>query len=280
MEIPFIKIENAGNDYIYVRESSISRLKSGPGALARRISDRNKGVGSDGLIVVDILDVGSASIRVFNRDGSEAKLCGNGLRGTVLFLRKTQKSRGRHFKIFTRWGEYDLDLIKSGKDHIETGLHLGQPSFASDDIGYAGEEKNCMGISYSKGDTNRTLYCVAMPNPHAVILVDNFDFDWQKEGMEIEKSSIFKDGINVMFARVDSRKKITVCPWERGSGVTLACGSGAAAVTVVSGMLGYTDKKIVVAMPGGSLKTSWDMGENEIYQSGPSRIACTGFYQI
>ncbi|MEE9553124.1 MAG: diaminopimelate epimerase [candidate division Zixibacteria bacterium] len=279
MEIPFIKIDNAGNDYIYVRKESVSRLRKGLNMLARRISDRNKGVGSDGLIVVDIMDSSSAGIRVFNRDGSEAKLCGNGLRGTILFIRKTTKGRKRHYKITTGWGEYDLDLIKSGSDNIESGVFLGQPSFAADDIGYLGDEKNCMGISLTSGGRKRTLYCIAMPNPHAVIFVDNLDFSWQKEGMEIEKKPVFKDGINVMFARVDSGRKVTVMPWERGSGATLACGSGAAAVTVVSRMLGLTNKKIVVAMSGGNIKTRWEMGDG-IYQTGPSRIAFTGLFQI
>ncbi len=278
MKIPFIKIDNAGNSYVYIRKESLVRSKIGSGALARRISDRNKGIGSDGLIVVEIKEPGTARITVFNRDGSEAKLCGNGLRGTVLFMRETSKSRNRRFEIATRWRDYDLDLIRSGQEWIESGLRLGQPSFAAVDIGYTGEGKSCMGLEFTWSQGKSSLYCVAMPNPHAVIFVDNFHFDWQKGGMEIEKSPLFKGGINVMFCRVDSRKKISVYPWERGSGATLSCGSGAAAAAVAAGMLGYIDKKAIVVMPGGSLNTSWDIGENEVYQSGPSRIVCTGFY--
>lgn len=279
MDIPFIKIDNAGNDYTYVRRESVSRLKMSLNAFARRISHRNKGVGSDGLIVVDIIDSGSAGIGIFNSDGSVAKLCCNGLRGTVLFIRKTLKKNRRRYKISTKWGEYDLELLKAGSDSAQTGLLMEGPSFEAGDIGYRGNARHCMGIRLRVGRKSRTLYCVAMPNPHAVIFVDNFDYNWQKEGMEIEKSLDFKGGINVMFAQVESKKKIAVMPWERGSGATRSCGSGAAAVTVVSRMLGLSDKNIVVAMPGGNLRTRWNIGE-KIYQSGPSRIAFAGFYKI
>jgi len=280
MEIPFIKIDNAGNDYIYVRRGSISRSKLSPGALARLISDRNRGVGSDGLIEVDIIDSGSAEIRIFNSDGSEAELCGNGLRGAVLYLRRITGSKRRHFAISTKWKEYELDLIKSNLSAAVVGAKMGNPSFDHRDIGCTGESANCMGISLLAGEKERILYCLAMPNPFAIIFVDNFDFDWQKEGMEIENNSIFKNRINVMFTRVDSKNRVSVMPWERGSGATRACGSGAAAVTVISRMLGYTNSNIVVNMPGGHLRTRWDIGQNEIYQSGPSRIAFTGLFQI
>jgi len=279
MEIPFIKIDNAGNDYIYVRKESISRYRSGSRVLARRISDRYGGVGSDGLIIVDIIDSGTAGIRIYNKDGSEAELCGNGLRGVVLFLKREIKSGRRSFAISTAWDDYSAELIKSEFGEATIGAILGGPSFDPRDIGYKGNSRNCMGIRMTANGKKRILFCLALPNPQAVIFVDNFDFDWQKEGMEIERNLIFRRGINVMFARVDSKKRIAVKPWERGSGATRACGSGAAAVTVVARMLGHVHDDVTIAMPGGNLRTSWKIGENEIYQSGPSRIAFTGIFR-
>jgi len=172
-----------------------------------------------------------------------------------------------------------LEVIKSDSLTAVVGAFLGKPSFDPRDIGYAGGGSNCMGIPVFAGGNERILYCVAMPNPQAVIFVDNFDFDWQKEGMELENAPIFKNKINVMFTRVHSKNRVDVRPWERGSGATRACGSGAAAVTVISRMLGYTDTDINVAMPGGDLRTRWDIGENEIYQSGLSRVAFTGIFR-
>jgi diaminopimelate epimerase len=280
MNIPFIKIDNAGNDYVYISQDSISRLKTSIGSLARRISDRNRGVGADGLIVVDILDPGSAFMRIFNSDGSESELCGNGLRGVALFLRKTEKSRRRQFSVATRWREYRLDLIKSDQSSILIGTSLGSPSFAAKDIGFAEGGKHGLGIRLQAGENERELYCLAMPSPHAVIFVDNLGFNWQEEGREIENSPLFKNRVNVMFARVDSRRSVTVLPWERGSEATLACGSGAGAVCVISHLLGKTGSSISVRMPGGILKTKWDLSENEIFQAGSSRVAFTGQFQF
>lgn len=279
MEIPFIKISNAGNDYVYVSEKSVARARSSLSSLARRISDRNSGVGSDGLIVVDIIDSGTAMIRIFNRDGSEAELCGNGLRGTVLYLKKTTGSRIQRFVISTRWDDYKLRLVKSDSISAVIEAELGAPSFEAANIGYLYDSANCLGITIVPLEKERVLYCVAMPNPQAVIFVDNFDFNWQEEGMRIENNPIFKNKINVMFTRVDSKNKISVMPWERGSGATGACGSGAAAATVISSLMGFTGNEVKVSMPGGDLRTRWKIDENKIYQSGPSRIVFTGLFQ-
>lgn len=280
MIIPFIKIDNAGNDYVYIRGDSISRRNINIKSLARQISDRNRGVGADGLIVVDILDRGSAFMRIFNSDGSESELCANGMRGVVLYLRKTQKSKRRRYSVATRWREYELDLVKSDKSSILVGTFLGSPSFSAKDIGFGGEGKQCLGFRLKARRKERELYCLALPSPHAVIFVDNFGFSWQEEGREIENSPLFSNRINVMFARVDSRRSVTVLPWERGSGATLACGSGAAAVCVISHLLGKTGSNIGVRMPGGVLNTKWDLSENQIYQTGSSRVAFTGLFQF
>jgi len=279
MEIPFIKIDNAGNDYVYIDRRSISRLKTSLPALARLISARHSGVGSDGMIIVEIIDSGSARIRIFNSDGSEAELCGNGLRGAALFMMKSFRGR-RAFSISTEWEDYRLELLNTKSDSAEIGVNLGSPSFEPSDIGILGRKGTTLGIKLGKEFGDTIAYCMAMPNPHAVIFVDNFDFDWQKEGAKIERARLFRNRINVMFARIDTRKKATVLPWERGSGATMACGSGSAAVCIVSRMLGYTENRIIVAMPGGKLVNRWDIETNEVYQSGPSRVAFSGFFKI
>jgi diaminopimelate epimerase len=280
MKIPFIKIQNAGNDYIYVEKKYISRLKMRIPSLARHISDRNRGVGSDGLIILEAIGRESTFMRIYNSDGSEAELCGNGLRGVALFLMRALKMRARKFTVSTRWNDYRAKTVSFSGDAAVIEISLGGPSFDARAIGYLKDEGICMGIPVSVGGRERDLYCVAMPNPFAVIFVDNFDFDWQKEGSGIENSPMFRKRINVMFTKIDSRRRLTVMPWERGSGATLSCGSGAAAAVAVSGLLGYTGGKVSVIMPGGTLKTSWNIEENEIYQEGPSRIAFTGSFRV
>ena len=280
MKIPFIKIQNAGNDYVYVENKYISRLKMRIPSLARLISDRNRGVGSDGLIIVDKQNTNLAFMRTYNSDGSEAELCGNGLRGVALFLKTVLKSRARKFTVSTRWNDYRVEVVNLSGETAVIQVFLDGPLFDARAIGFSKDESICMGVPVSVGEYQRDLYCVAMPNPFAVIFVDNFNFDWQKEGSGIENSPLFKNRINVMFTRIDSRSRLTVMPWERGSGATLACGSGAAAAVAVSGLLGYAGGKVSVMMPGGTLKTSWNIENNEICQEGPSRIAFTGSYRV
>jgi len=278
MKIPFIKIDNAGNDYIYVSARTVSRVKSIPD-LARAISDRNSGAGSDGLITVKSINATTAGISIYNSDGSIAELCGNGLRGTVLYLKKEFGRSGRKYSISTKWNEYSVDVIGSKKATAVIGADLGNPLFDADSIGYLGTERNCMRVSVKTSGGIRTAHCIAMPNPHAVIFVDNFDFDWQKEGGEIETNRLFKRGINVMYAKIETKNKITMRPWERGSGATRSCGSGAAAVGVAANLLGLANREVQISMPGGVISTKYDIGENSVYQSGPSRVAFTGIFE-
>jgi diaminopimelate epimerase len=278
VNIPFIKIEGLGNDYIFVDDSVFRGRKMRFPGLARAISHRRFGVGSDGLIIVKKLDSKSASMTIYNSDGSQAEFCGNGLRGTSLYIKSVYKTRGNEFSVFTRWREYRTNIVKNYGGSAMIRASLGAPSFEPKAVGFNGS--NCLGVKVTPARTPRQLYCVAMPNPHAVIFVEDFDFNWQNEGMILEKSPLFKNGVNVMFARIDSPKRISLMPWERGSGPTMACGSGAAAVTVVSNLLEMTKGPITVQMPGGTLLTRWDIAENQIYQAGPARIAFSGIYKI
>jgi diaminopimelate epimerase len=276
VEISFIKIEGLGNDYIFVDESAFRRRRVIFASLARSVSHRRYGIGSDGLIVVRKLGPASAFMDIYNADGSRAEFCGNGLRGTALYIKSVYKAGSNEYSIFTRWRKYRIVLATwNGKSGL-VKASIGAPSFDSAEIGFKGS--NCLGIEINPAGTKRVLYCVAMPNPHAVIFVDDFDFDWQKEAKIIEMSPMFKNRINVMYARIDSPKKVTLVPWERGSGATMACGSGAAAVTVISNLLELTKGAVTVRMPGGSLSTRWDIGKNEVYQQGPARISFSGIY--
>ena len=274
MEIPFIKIEGLGNDYIYIdapRRSKISYPR-----LARAISDRHHGVGGDGLIVMTRTGDKSAGMAIYNSDGSIAEFCGNGLRGTALYLKTVYKAAGRHFTIATHWNIYQIELLSSKPARVLA--NLGSPSFAPEDIGFKG--KNCMAVPLTIGDRDFVVFCLAVGNPHTIVFVENYDFDWKTVGAAIENDRMFKNKINVMFTKVVSSDKITVVPWERGAGATQACGSGAAAATVISNVLEYTKRKVRCEMPGGTLITRWNIEENKIYQEGPTRVAFSGIYSF
>lgn len=280
MEIPFIKIQNVGNDYIYIDRKSLFRRRISKSALAKKISHRHLGVGSDGIFIVDKTGPASAFVEMYNSDGSSMKFCGNGARGTALYLRDKYKSRSKLFFVSTSLGEYEISVIKQSGSGLRSRLSIGNPSFDSSVIGYSKKSKNCLGVKIKGIRKSWVIYCVAMPNPHAVIFVDNFDFDWQKEGKAIENNPLFSDRTNVMFTVVESKRRLSLRPWERGAGATLSCGSGAAAATVISGLLGYTGGQVSVKMPGGILKTEWDISENIVYQEGSSEIVCAGIYRF
>jgi diaminopimelate epimerase len=275
VEIPFIKIQGLGNDYIFVDKKSFQGKKVKFPSLARLVSDRNHGIGSDGLIVMERLDADSASMAIYNGDGSQARFCGNGLRGTALYLKTVNREKRKKYFIYTDWNEYQIEFLKVDDKFAIVKADIGAPSFDSRLIGL-NKVKNPLGIEIKTSYGKRLIYCLAMPNPQAVIFVDNFKFDWQNEGRELGKSSIFKNGINVMFTKINSSKRISVMPWERGSGATLACGSGAAAASVISHLLGYTGSNVAISMPGGSLLTRWDINTNRIIQEGPTRIVFSG----
>jgi diaminopimelate epimerase len=278
MNIPFIKIQNAGNDYIYIDKESLSRKRITKPSLAKKICDRHFGVGADGIFVVDKRSSGSAYVQMFNSDGSSMEFCGNGTRGAALYLREKFKSRAKSFYIGTSENEYEVRIIEIFGPGQNSRLKIGNPSFDPAVIGLAKKLKNSLGIELKGALKNRTSYCVAMPNPHAVIFVEDFDFDWRKEGAAIEKTPYFKNKINVMFTRVDSKTRLTVNPGA-GAGATLSCGSGRGGGRNFS-LLGYVKGLVSVCMPGGVLKTSWDISENTVCQEGPSRIVCAGSYRI
>ena len=248
--------------------------------LARKISDRHLGVGADGIFIVEKTGSRSGFVEMYNSDGSAMRFCGNGVRGTALYLKERYKSRSKTFFVLTSYGDYEIRVVKSSGSGMRSRLRIGNPSFDSPVIGYSKKLKNCLGVKIKGEKRKWTVFGVAMPNPHAVIFVDNFDFNWQKEGEAIEHSPFFPDRTNVMFTAVESKRKLIVKPWERGAGATLSCGSGAAAATVISSLLGYTKGRVSVGMPGGILKTEWDISENSVYQEGFSEIVCTGKYRF
>lgn len=280
MNLPFIKIQNVGNDYIYIDKKTLFRRKILKPSLAKKICDRHRGIGADGIFIIEKVSPNSALVEMFNSDGSSMEFCGNGIRGASLYLRDRYGSRSRSFSILTPYSEYDVRAVRWSKSNQISRLRIGNPSFDSAVIGYLKKSKNCLGAKVKVNGGFRIFYGVAMPNPQAVIFVDNFDFDWQKEGSIIEKSPLFKNRINVMFTKVDSKRRLTVRPWERGAGATLSCGSGAAAVSVISGLLGYTRGYVSVSMPGGILKSKWDISENAVNQEGSSEIVCSGLYKF
>jgi len=278
MILPFIKMEGLGNCYIFAEARKAKNINL-PG-LAVSISDLTKGIGADGLIIIDTAKE-PYSMRIFNRDGSEAELCGNGLRQAALFLKRVKFKNRKKFTIITSAGDYWVEIISTKDNRALVKSSLGSPDFRSLAIGL--KKRTDIAFNIKLFRAQKRIFkadCVNQGNPHAVIWVDDFDFDWQKIGHIVSRHSMFRAGINVHFCRVINPRRYQMRIYERGSGATQACGSGAAACLAAGVMRNLLNKSAVAEMPGGRLKLNWNIDTNTMVQEGPVSIICSGDYYI
>lgn len=274
--LPFIKMEGFGNCYVFTEAKHVKKLNLRK--LASAVSDKDKGLGADGLILIDSAKEPFA-MRIFNRDGSESEICGNGLRMAALFLKRTSYPNRKKFTIATSAGEFPARIISAKANKAKVNTAMGSPDFESSEIGIGENQDLAFDIPLMEYDKKQITYdCVSMGNPHAVVFVKSFEFDWPKLARNISDDEMFSQGINVNFLKIINSKRFEVKTYERGSGVTSACGSGAAACLAVGVMRNILHKKAMAMMTGGNLELSWDMSTNTINQTGPASIICYGEY--
>ena len=271
--MPFVKMEGLGNCYVFVGAARLRNYNASKVAI--RFSDVSTGIGADGLIVLDTAK-SPHRMRIFNRDGSEAEMCGNGLRQAALYLKRFKYPAKCHFEISSKAGLFNVDILSVKGNRAQVKAVVGKPIFGAEAIGLYDHKKLAFGMSFKHGARQYIADCVSMGNPHAVITVNNFDFDWQAIGKLISVDKSFKHGINVHFMKIESPAKFQIRNFERGVGPTQACGSGAAACLAVAVMRGLANKKAVAIMPGGKLKLHWDFQTGCIIQTGPASIICQG----
>jgi diaminopimelate epimerase len=276
----FTKLQGSGNDFVLVEADEARRDWS---QLAVAMCDRHFGIGADGLLLVSPSEVADFKMRVFDPDGSEARACGNGLRCLAEYaFRKGRAASQLSVETISGIRRIELQGRGSQLDNIRVGM--GEPKFKASDIPAViepGEKlvdiKSMLGYPVTVEGVELLLNLVSMGNPHAVYFWQRpvADFPLAQLGPEVEHLSIFPDRVNFEVARVVNRKQIEARVWERGVGETLACGSGACAVTVAAQLYGYTGDKVAVKLPGGVLQVTWD-GAGEVFLSGPAKIIFNG----
>jgi diaminopimelate epimerase len=266
----FTKMQGAGNDYIYVncfQETVPPQLA----ALARQMSDRHFGIGADGLILIEPSDVADARMRMFNADGSEAEMCGNGIRCLAKYVYDYGICRRDNLKIETGAGTLSLDLQTDGDRVVRVRVDMGQPIVDAARIPTTLAGPTVVDREIEVGDRNLSVTCVSMGNPHCVIFVDEINDDlvlgW---GPRIETDARFPSRVNVEFVQVATATEVRQRTWERGSGETLACGTGASAVCVAGVLTGRTQRKILNHLLGGDLELEWRESDNRVYMTGPA----------
>jgi diaminopimelate epimerase len=264
----FTKMQGAGNDYIYV--DCVRQLApKDPVALAKTISDRHFGVGGDGLILICPSEVADARMRMFNADGSESEMCGNGVRCVAKFVHDHGIAKKPSLKIETGRGVLSLDLEISAGKVERVRVDMGEPILDAPKIPTTLPGNPPVNV-YLPGH-ELTVTCVSMGNPHCITFV-NYITDGMVLGVgpKVEKDPAFPRRVNVEFVKVNRRDDVTLRVWERGSGETLACGTGACAVCVAGVLTDRTDRKITAHLPGGDLLLEWDEKTNHVFMTGPA----------
>ena len=280
----FIKMHGAGNDYVYVdcfQESVPADLPE----TARRISDRHFGVGGDGLILIRPSDVADARMQMFNADGSEAEMCGNAIRCVAKHVYETGHVRQPNMKIETGNGVLDLELEVAGHRVKRVRVDMGEPILEAARIPtrlpgdpVVNQKLSVAGTALVPGTTFEVT-CVSMGNPHCVIFVERITDEMVLGlGAKIEHDEHFPNRVNVEFVEVIGPDEVRQRTWERGSGETLACGTGASAVCVAGVLAGRTDRKIVNHLLGGDLELEWNQN-NHVYMTGPAAEVFRGQWE-
>jgi len=280
-EFRFTKMHGLGNNYIYVNMFEETLEESKLSEIAIQVSNVHTGIGSDGLILICPSDKAPVKMRIFNNDGSEGKNCGNGLRCVAKYAYEHNLVNETKFMIETLSGLVEAEVhVKDGKVQSVT-VDMGKPKLKKKDIPMAGEENELTinePIEFNGETYNGTA--VSMGNPHIIFYVDNIEESPVTSlGPIVEKDSRFPEGVNVEFVEVVNEQEIHFRVWERGSGVTQACGTGACAAVVASVLNGHTTKgkETIVHLAGGDLIIKWQE-DDRVFMTGPAETICDGTF--
>jgi diaminopimelate epimerase len=275
-KMKFTKMHGIGNDYVYINcfEEKVEK----PEELVKLVSNRHFGVGSDGLVLILPSSKADFRMRMFNPDGSEAQMCGNAIRCVGKYVYDNNMTDKKTISIETLAGIKILEMITDENNKVAmVKVDMGEPILNARGIPvdsdielFVNQPLQILGKEYR-------VTCVSMGNPHAVIYVENVSgFPVEKVGPEIENHPLFPEKINAEFVEVINPKRLKMRVWERGTGETMACGTGACAVLVASSLTGVSERKATVELLGGNLDIEWNERNNRVYMTGPATLVFTG----
>jgi diaminopimelate epimerase len=269
-------MQGIGNDYVYV--DCFDQQVGDPAAIAPAISDRHFGVGGDGLILIMPSAVADVRMRMFNIDGSESQMCGNGVRCLAKYAYDHARSRANPMRVETLAGIRTISLILGPSGQVaQATVDMGEPILDSEKIPVNYPNRRIVDMPIRTASLVLRMTCVSMGNPHAVIFVDDLGaIPLAQLGPQIENNPLFPQRVNVHFVQVLDREHVTMVTWERGSGATLACGTGASAVCVAGVLTARTARSVTARLPGGELSLEWRESDNHVYMTGPAVEVFTG----
>lgn len=272
----FTKMQGLGNDYVYV--NCFREKIENPSELAKKISDRHFGVGSDGLIMINPSDVADFEMEMYNADGSRGEMCGNGIRCVAKYVYDYGLTDKTSISVETLGGIKYLDLtVEDGKVKM-VKVNMGSPRLSPSEVPVIAEGEKAVNIPIIAGGREYHMTCISMGNPHAVIFVDRDvrELPLEEIGPDFEFHERFPNRVNTEFVRVLDRKTAEMRVWERGSGETLACGTGACAVAVACILNGLGEDEMTIKLLGGELRIQWDKEKDAVYMTGPAETVFDG----
>jgi diaminopimelate epimerase len=277
----FTKMHGIGNDYIYV-DCITHAPPRDPSRLSKAISDRHFGVGGDGLILICPSERADCRMRMFNADGSEAEMCGNGIRCVAKYVHEHGLVKKPRITVETGRGVLTLDLLVQGGRVDSVTVDMGPPILEAESIpttlpGPRVVDHPWFPEASGVSGLDGRVTCVSMGNPHAVFFCkDAARIPLEQLGPRLEAAEVFPRRTNVHFVQVHAPGEVTMRTWERGSGITLACGTGACAVCVAGVLTGRTQRKLLAHLPGGDLNLHWSAEDDHVYMTGPATEVFTG----
>ena len=272
----FTKMQGIGNDYVYV--NCLQETIENPSELAKKISDRHYGVGSDGLIMINPSDKADFEMEMYNADGSRGEMCGNGIRCVAKYVYDYGLTDKTSISVETLAGIKYLDLTVEDGKVVLVKVDMGKPMLRPEEVPVVSEKEEVIDEPITVDGQEYRMTCVSMGNPHAVVFIDQDvkEFPLETVGVNFENHERFPKRVNTEFVNVLDRHTAQMRVWERGSGETLACGTGACAVAVACALNGLTEDEVTVKLLGGDLQIKWDREKNTVYMTGPAEVVFDG----
>ena len=281
MKLAFTKMEGCGNDYVYINGFTQSVPAEDKPALVRRLSDRHFGIGGDGVIFINPAKEADFEMEMWNADGTRSEMCGNGIRCVARYVYDFGLTDQKEFSIVSAGKFKYMTLYEQDGQISAVRVNMGQPILEADQIPVRADHSPVINVPIEVQGKEYRMTCVSMGNPHAVVFVDSTeDFPLEQVGPYFENHPCFPNRTNTEFVQVIDRSRVRMRVWERGTGETLACGTGCCATAVACVLNGLTDNAITVEVLGGALQIEWDRDNDLVWMTGPATVVFSGEIEI
>ena len=281
MKLAFTKMEGCGNDYVYINGFTQSVPAEEKPALVRRLSDRHFGIGGDGVIFINPAKEADFEMEMWNADGTRSEMCGNGIRCVARYVYDFGLTDQKEFSIVSAGKIKYMTLYEQDGQISAVRVNMGQPILEADQIPVRADHSPVINVPIEVQGKEYRMTCVSMGNPHAVVFVDSTeDFPLEQVGPYFENHPCFPNRTNTEFVQVIDRGRVRMRVWERGTGETLACGTGCCATAVACVLNGLTDNAIKVEVLGGELRIEWDRENDLVWMTGPATVVFSGEIEI